>query len=208
MQRLSGWVAMISGTGSELVSICNYLNILPDKLVFTNKLNIFLGNYHWFKYNDVDFVKETDDRNIFDKNDDFMQSVDKNTFFTLHGYMKIIKPEVCDSFEGRIFNGHPGLITKYPELKGKNPQKKAFDLNHNTIGSVIHKVTSKLDSGPIILEEEDFVGAHRSIGQFMVLSRLTSLKTWIRFFTEPHIYNVHFTWKPRSWKDNVIRAYL
>ena len=34
--------------------------------------------------------------------------------------------EVCE--KRNIYNGHPGLITQYPQLKGKDPQQKAIDL--------------------------------------------------------------------------------
>jgi folate-dependent phosphoribosylglycinamide formyltransferase PurN len=43
---------------------------------------------------------------------------------TLHGWLRVIPAYVCE--RSRIYNGHPGLITKYPELKGKDPQVRAF----------------------------------------------------------------------------------
>jgi folate-dependent phosphoribosylglycinamide formyltransferase PurN len=53
-----------------------------------------------------------------------------------------------------MYNGHPGLNTRYPELKGKDPQKKAWDLNLDTSGCVIHQVTAGVDEGPIARVKE------------------------------------------------------
>ena len=59
---------------------------------------------------------------------------------------------MCTTYN--IYNLHPGLITKYPQLKGFNPQERAFKENLDTSGAVIHKVTPQLDSGEILAEVE------------------------------------------------------
>ena len=74
-----------------------------------------------------------------------------NAIVTLHGWLRIVPPYVCE--RSKIYNGHPGLITKYPELKGKDPQEKAFKLKHKTIGCVLHKVSAGVDEGKIVMEE-------------------------------------------------------
>lgn len=72
---------------------------------------------------------------------------------TLHGWLRIIPEEIIKEYP-TMFNGHPGLITKYPELKGKDPQMKAWNLNLNTSGCVIHQVTAGVDEGPIMRQVE------------------------------------------------------
>ena len=69
---------------------------------------------------------------------------------TLHGWLRIMPKEVCERFS--IFNGHPGLITEYPELKGKDPQIRAFEGKYPVMGCVIHKVTAGVDEGKILKE--------------------------------------------------------
>jgi folate-dependent phosphoribosylglycinamide formyltransferase PurN len=67
--------------------------------------------------------------------------------------MRIVPADVCSVYE--MYNLHPGLISKYPELKGKDPQHEAFESKkrkYDDIGCVIHKVTPELDSGEIIME--------------------------------------------------------
>ena len=63
-----------------------------------------------------------------------------------HGWMRVIPAEICDNYE--MYNLHPGLITEYPELKGKDPQYRV-DNSHESIGLVIHRVTRELDGGDI-----------------------------------------------------------
>ena len=58
----------------------------------------------------------------------------------------------------RVYNLHPGLITKYPELKGADPQKKVFESinTYKDVGCVIHEVTDELDSGKVLFERSTF----------------------------------------------------
>ena len=79
---------------------------------------------------------------------EYYDHIQRDDLVTLHGWLRIVPPPVCIRFS--IYNGHPGLITTYPELKGKDPQKKAFELKHPIIGCVIHKVTPEVDDGTIL----------------------------------------------------------
>lgn len=71
----------------------------------------------------------------------------------LTGFMRILSPSFLKENVLAI-NIHPGLISKYPELKGKDPQKKALELGLPTTGNTIHVVTEEIDSGEILAEEE------------------------------------------------------
>ena len=73
-------------------------------------------------------------------------------------------PGVCDAFE--IYNGHPGLITKYPELKGKDPQERSFK-QYETAGAVLHKVTAGVDEGDVIDYEEFLQSRPTTIALFL-----------------------------------------
>ena len=70
----------------------------------------------------------------------------------MHGWLRIVPEYVCE--RSRIYNGHPGLITKYPELKGKDPQIRAFEGKYKTAGAVLHKVSGGVDEGEVILSRE------------------------------------------------------
>ena len=83
-----------------------------------------------------------------------------------------------------IYNGHPGLITDYPELKGKDPQVKAFkgikEGRYNTAGAVLHKVVAGVDEGRVILEER-FNTFNLELDDLFRILRDRSLYMWCKF---------------------------
>ena len=141
------WIAFFSQTGGEIADIANSIGRWPD-VIITNERPEHLrtidervekqGYFTWAnKPSEEDYISQ------FEKY--------SNLLVTLHGWLRIVPPYVCERTE--IYNGHPGLITKYPELKGKDPQEKAFNLKHEQIGCVLHRVTAGVDEGRIIAEE-------------------------------------------------------
>ena len=54
-------------------------------------------------------------------------------------------------FKGKILNIHPSLLPKY---KGLNTHQRAIENNEKFSGCTVHYVTSKLDSGKIILQKK------------------------------------------------------
>jgi len=152
------WVAFFSQTGSEIVNISRAINRWPD-LVVTNKQDDktthvelvqrvrqndteILTLPNWPK--EINYTSAADKLNYSILNEDWK----KDVFVTLHGYLRILPPHFTRS--SNIYNGHPGAIHIHPELKGFNPQKKAWEANHIRVGCVIHKVTPELDDGPIV----------------------------------------------------------
>ena len=79
-----------------------------------------------------------------------------------------------------MYNGHPGLITKYPELKGKDPQQKAWDLDLPTSGCVIHKVIAGVDEGPVMRDVEVSIRNLTMDQTFQALHK-ASVKLWVNF---------------------------
>lgn len=136
------WTALFSHTGTEIVKLSRRLGRTPD-VIITNKPP---GS---------DDIHEGIQENIYLPNRpnkiDYRGVLQADSVITLHGWMRIIPPEICEEYE--IYNLHPGLITKYPELKGADPQKKvaeAEDGTYEEIGCVIHRVTAGVDEGPIL----------------------------------------------------------
>jgi folate-dependent phosphoribosylglycinamide formyltransferase PurN len=152
------WVAFYSQTGSEIVNISKAINRWPD-LVVTNKQDdktthvelvqrVRHGETNlvtlpaWPK--EIDYLKAADQLGFSILREEWMKEV----LITLHGYLRILPPDFTKS--STIYNGHPGAIHIHPELKGLNPQKKAWTENHIRVGCVIHKVIPELDDGPIV----------------------------------------------------------
>ena len=69
----------------------------------------------------------------------------------LAGFMKVLSKNFIKKFKGNIINIHPSLLPKY---KGLNTHKRAIKNNENYSGCTVHYVTSKLDSGKIILQKK------------------------------------------------------
>ena len=79
-----------------------------------------------------------------------------------------------------MWNGHPGLITKYPELKGKDPQQKAIALGLKSSGCIIHRVTPEVDSGEIVASKEIQIENLEPADVFSKLHE-TSVNLWVEF---------------------------
>ncbi len=65
--------------------------------------------------------------------------------------MKIISKNFIRQFKGKIVNIHPSLLPKY---KGLNTHKRALKNKEKFAGCTVHYVTTKLDSGKIILQKK------------------------------------------------------
>ena len=125
----------------------------------------------------MDYIKAADKLNYSILNDDWK----KDVFVTLHGYLRILPPDFTRS--SNIYNGHPGAIDEYPELKGFNPQKKAWEAKHDRVGCVIHKVTPELDNGPIVAKTT----IDNNFNTYEELEKSLhdeSTKLWINFLNE------------------------
>ena len=69
----------------------------------------------------------------------------------LAGFMKILSKNFIKNFKGKILNIHPSLLPKY---KGLNTHQRAIENNEKFSGCTVHYVTSKLDSGRILLQKK------------------------------------------------------
>lgn len=140
------WITLCSQSGKEIVRLSEELNRTPS-LILTNRVDELCRDFH--KWNNIKRIpvyqlspspSVEEYREVFDKYN--------SPLITLHGYLKIIPKEICKDYN--IYNGHPGLITKYPELRGRDPQERAFNRQDRIIGSVVHKVIDRIDKGEIL----------------------------------------------------------
>jgi folate-dependent phosphoribosylglycinamide formyltransferase PurN len=167
------WIALFSQTGSEINRIAQALGRWPDAILTNNRdLN------DWEDYIDL---TET---SVFISNTNGIHNalrVAQPAFVTLHGYLRIIPADICDRHE--MYNGHPALITEYPELKGKDPQERVWIAGkeiYPNIGSVVHKCTPELDGGKVMSVAMDFNDCNTKLELYNKLKD-TSLKAWVNF---------------------------
>lgn len=170
------WIAFFSQTGTEIVDIAKSLDRWPDKII-TNSRPAKLRKIN----------KELLEREIIylpnkPSVDDYNIVLEDNALVTLHGWLRVMPPTICDKY--LIYNGHPGLITEYPELKGKDPQIRAFEGiqegKYPVAGAVLHKVTAEVDEGRIISEER-FNTFNLELDDLFHILRDRSLYMWIDF---------------------------
>lgn len=169
------WIAFFSQTGGEIADISNSLGRWPDVIV-TNERPEHLrtidervekqGYFTWAN-------KPTEEN--------YIATLEKypNAIVTLHGWLRIVPPYVCE--RSNIYNGHPGLITKFPELKGKDPQVRAYEGKYKTIGCVLHKVSAGVDEGEIISEVEYSNDFQLELDEIFRILKDKSLTMWTQF---------------------------
>jgi len=169
------WIAFFSQTGGEIADIAESLQRWPD-LIITNERPSKLRTI------DGRILDNVEDRLVVLPNkpsvDDYEVVLEDNALVTLHGWLRIMPKVICEKFA--IYNGHPGLITKYPELKGKDPQVRAFEGKYPLAGAVLHKVVPEVDEGKIIAEEY-FNNSQLELDELFRILRDRSLYMWTNF---------------------------
>lgn len=169
------WIAFFSQTGSEIVDIANKLNKWPDVIVTNQRPSgLRIINPEIKESNTIVTVSN---KPSIDELEEVIGYY-KNPIITLHGWLRIMPPSICEEYD--IFNGHPGLITEYPELKGKDPQIRALEGKYPVMGCVLHKVTAGVDEGKIIAEER-FNAYNITEEEMWKVTKDRSLHLWIDF---------------------------
>ena len=108
------WIAFFSQTGSEIVNISKALEREPDLIVTNERPD------HLRKINEgIELCYVLPNKPTLADYEGVLSAYE-NPLITLHGWLRIVPEEIASEYE--IYNGHPGLITLYPELKGKDPQ--------------------------------------------------------------------------------------
>ena len=82
-----------------------------------------------------------------------LQALKKNKIklICLAGFMKILSKNFIKKFKSKIINIHPSLLPKY---KGLNTHQRILENKEKYTGCTVHFVTSKLDSGKIIIQKK------------------------------------------------------
>jgi len=179
------WVTFFSQTGTEIYDLSKVLGIYPDCIV-TNKQNHKTTNVGLFET--TKFRSQKLNENIWIQLpqkptvEDYKKTLKnfKNPVITLHGYLRIIPKEICENYE--MYNLHPGLIDRFPALKGFNPQERAFTDGYKLAGCVIHRVIPGIDEGEVLMSQGVSIEGMNLDGVYGAL-RDTALDLWRSFFT-------------------------
>lgn len=171
------WNVLFSQTGSEIYQVSKLLGRFPDRIITNRSFE------HLAKIN-KQLLDEYKGTWIFLAKKPSVEQYHHALYSpnhgitTLHGYLRILPPQICNYYE--IYNSHPGLITKYPELKGFNPQEKAVSLGLPTSGSVIHRAIAEVDSGEILASREVEIKG-LSVDETIQKLHSLSVSLWVDF---------------------------
>ena len=158
MEKLTGnkinCAVFISGTGTNLNNIIknSKKKKFPIKfsLVISNKSNALGLNYA--KKNNIVFKTFSSfNMKLFETK--CLKILEKKNIklICLAGFMKILSKRFIKKFGYNIINIHPSLLPKY---KGLNTHARVLQNNEKISGCTVHYVSSKLDSGKIILQKK------------------------------------------------------
>ena len=166
--------AFFSQTGSEIATIARRLGRWPDKII-TNERPDRLRTISP-KLAGIDIIYLSNKPTV----EEYLEVLGTEPCkVTLHGWLRIMPPEVI-AIHPNMFNGHPGLITEHPILKGKDPQETAYNLGLTVSGCVIHQVTVGVDEGPI-LEERMVEIKNLSLDEVYSELHKASIDLWVEF---------------------------
>jgi folate-dependent phosphoribosylglycinamide formyltransferase PurN len=173
------WVAFFSQTGSEIVALSEKLGRWPN-LIVTNQRPAELRTIDP-RMAELPFLFVMGNKPTLAEYESLFSHLapPEKLVVTLHGWLRVIPAEVIEEYS-TIYNGHPGLITKYPELKGKDPQMKAWNLNLSSSGCVIHQVTAGVDDGPVVRFEQISIRNLTMDEMFQKLHNV-SVDMWVTF---------------------------
>lgn len=176
------WIAFFSQTGSEIVELSEKLGRKPD-LIVTNNFEDKIKYHPGVRKLGVTIQSAKHDMLMtYFRNQTLWNPSD--VLITLHGYLRIIPEDICNKYT--MLNGHPGLITKYPELKGKDPQVRAWEAKYPIVGSVVHTVTPEVDEG-VIHNSVCYTNRCETLDEMYGLLKRSSLESW--------------TWVLKTYKD-------
>ena len=144
----------ISGTGS------NFKNLIKFSLIKKSPIRITLlisnnsqakGLVYAKKFKIKKKIFKFEDQLNDEKKILHYLKMNKINLICLAGFMKILSKNFIKKFKGKIVNIHPSLLPKY---KGLNTHYRAIKNKDKFSGCTVHYVTSKLDSGRVILQKK------------------------------------------------------
>jgi len=146
--------AFISGRGTNLKSLIDFSKKKnsPIKIVLIICNNNNAKGINYAKKNKINFLI-VNYKNKNKAENKILINLKKNkiNLICLAGFMKILSKKIINIYKDRILNIHPSLLPKY---KGLNTHKRVLKNKEKFTGCTVHLVSSKLDSGKIILQKK------------------------------------------------------
>ena len=140
----------ISGRGSNLESLIQSASkknsLVEVQLVISN--NSKAKGLAIAKKNKIPFIHFISKKNFEIKVIKYLKKID---IICLAGFMQVLDSQFVNKWKSRLINIHPSYL---PAFKGLNAQDQAIKAKVAYSGCSVHYVTSKIDSGQIILQKK------------------------------------------------------
>tara|TARA_Y100000389_G_scaffold58293_1_gene54284 strand:- start:1081 stop:1659 length:579 start_codon:yes stop_codon:yes gene_type:complete len=153
----------ISGTGSNLKSLIKFSkqkkSPIDINLIISNNprsQGLRFAKTFSIKKKVFNFKKKT----LAEKKILFELKKNKISLICLAGFMKILSKKFIKNFNGKILNIHPSLL---PKFKGLKTHERALINKEKYSGCTVHFVSSKLDSGKIILQKKVKINKNETV---------------------------------------------
>ena len=144
----------ISGTGSNLKSLIKFSKLkkspISVKLIISSNpkaKGLSFAKAFKIKKKIFDFK----DKSFSEKKIILKLKKDRINLICLAGFMKLLSKDFINNFKGKILNIHPSLL---PKFKGLNTHERAIKNKEKFSGCTVHFVSSKLDSGKIVIQKK------------------------------------------------------
>ncbi len=158
MEKLNGKKKLIvsvfiSGRGTNLKSLINFSKKKnsPIKIVLVIANNKKAKGIYFAKKNKIKYFFISY-KNKISAEKKILNYLNKYCvdFICLAGFMMILSNKIINNYKNKILNIHPSLLPKY---KGLDTHQRVINNNDKYTGCTVHLVSSKLDSGKIILQK-------------------------------------------------------
>ena len=158
MEKLNGkkinTAVFISGRGSNLRSLIKFYKKINSpisiKLVISNNPKA-KGLIYAKQSKIIKYITNFKNKNVSEKKLLKKLFDHKINLICLAGFMKILSGNFIRKFKKPILNIHPSLLPKH---KGLNTHKRVIKNKEKFSGSTVHLVSTKLDSGKIVLQKK------------------------------------------------------
>jgi phosphoribosylglycinamide formyltransferase-1 len=158
MEKLTGLkkvktAVFISGTGSNLKNLIKFSKIKKSPIsvdLIISSVNKANGLKYAHQFNIKNKIFNFQNIKIAEKNILTLVKKEKIKFICLAGFMRVLSKHFIKEFNGKIVNIHPSLLPKY---KGLNTHQRVIKNKDKFSGCTVHYVTTKLDSGKIIMQK-------------------------------------------------------
>merc|ERR1719160_861727 len=71
----------------------------------------------------------------------------------LVGFMRILSPQFCQRWAGRVLNVHPSLLPRHKGLMDLDVHRAVLEAGEAETGCSVHLVTADVDDGAVVLQK-------------------------------------------------------